>query len=95
MGCQLHENLEMGCQNVADFLGSLDYLAIYSRVAGLLEIIYFIPAHQKSFILTPPGGVLSEIIYTPVCIYYICIDLMHTIWIHFYFGLPTEDFSMS
>ena len=64
MGCQLHENLEMGCQNVADFLGSLDYLAIYSRVAGLLEIIYFIPAHQKSFLLTPGGG-LSEIIYTP------------------------------
>ena len=66
MGCQLHENLEIGCQNVADFLGSLDYLAIYSRVAGLLEIIYFIPAHQKSFILTSPlqGGGLSEIIYT-------------------------------
>ena len=60
MGCQLHENLEMGCQNVADFLGSLDYLAFYSQVAGLLEIIYFIPAHQKPFII---GG-LSEIIYT-------------------------------
>ena len=59
MGCQLHENLEMGCQNVADFLGSLDYLAIYSWVAGLLEIIYFIPAHQKSFILT---GVIGDYI---------------------------------